>query len=90
MDCVIRPRINEGLERFRITHLAEAMGGELSPGQARDRHRAVHTHHPGCWCSTSPPLADPDVASAARPHHRRNEGTVADDQPRYDRCRAGL
>ena len=57
-------RIEEGLERFRITHLAEAMGTELSSGE-RTLIRIVRStlHQPRLLVLDEPTASlDPDVA----------------------------
>jgi ABC-2 type transport system ATP-binding protein len=75
------PRIKEGLERFRITHLAEAMGTELSSGQ-RTLIGIVRStlHHPRLLILDEPTASlDPDVAMRVREgliEIADNEGTA--------------
>ena len=60
------PRIEEGLERFRISHLADAMGTELSSGQ-RTLIGIVRStlHRPRLLVLDEPTASlDPDVANA--------------------------
>ena len=68
------PRIEEGLERFRITHLADAMGTELSSGQ-RTLIGIVRAtlHRPRLLVLDEPTASlDPDVALRVRTGlHRR-------------------
>jgi ABC-2 type transport system ATP-binding protein len=62
------PRIDEGLERFRVTHLAEAMGTELSSGQ-RTLIGIVRStlHRPRLLVLDEPTASlDPDVALRVR------------------------
>src|ERR1700687_2367771 len=76
-----RPRIEEGLERFRISHLAEAMGNELSSGQ-RTLIGIVRStlHHPRLLVLDEPTASlDPDVARRVRTgliEIADNEGTA--------------
>jgi ABC-type multidrug transport system ATPase subunit len=60
------PRIEEGLERFRISHLADAMGTELSSGQ-RTLIGIVRStlHRPRCSCSTSRPRRSTPMSRCA-------------------------
>ena len=75
------PRIEEGLERFRITHLAEAMGTELSSGQ-RTLIGIVRStlHQPRLLVLDEPTASlDPDVALRVREgliEIADNEGTA--------------
>ena len=75
------PRIEEGLERFRITHLAEAMGTELSSGQ-RTLIGIVRStlHQPRLLVLDEPTASlDPDVARRVREgliEIADNEGTA--------------
>ncbi|HEX4489732.1 MAG TPA: ABC transporter ATP-binding protein [Acidimicrobiia bacterium] len=62
------PQIEEGLERFRIPHLAEAMGNELSSGQ-RTLVGIVRAmlHRPRLLVLDEPTASlDPDVAGRVR------------------------
>jgi ABC-2 type transport system ATP-binding protein len=62
------PQIDEGLERFRITHLADAMGTELSSGQ-RTLIGIVRAtlHRPRLLVLDEPTASlDPDVALRVR------------------------
>jgi ABC-2 type transport system ATP-binding protein len=62
------PRIAEGMERFRITHLADAMGTELSSGQ-RTLIGIVRStlHRPRLLVLDEPTASlDPDVARRVR------------------------
>jgi ABC-2 type transport system ATP-binding protein len=62
------PQIDEGLERFRIAHLAEAMGTELSSGQ-RTLVGIVRAtlHRPRLLVLDEPTASlDPDVAARVR------------------------
>jgi len=62
------PRIDEGMERFRITHLADAMGTELSSGQ-RTLIGIVRStlHRPRLLVLDEPTASlDPDVALRVR------------------------
>jgi ABC-2 type transport system ATP-binding protein len=62
------PRIDEGLERFRISHLADAMGTELSSGQ-RTLIGIVRStlHRPRLLVLDEPTASlDPDVALRVR------------------------
>jgi len=62
------PRIDEGLERFRIAHLADAMGTELSSGQ-RTLIGIVRStlHRPRLLVLDEPTASlDPDVALRVR------------------------
>ncbi len=62
------PRIEEGMERFRITHLADAMGTELSSGQ-RTLIGIVRStlHRPRLLVLDEPTASlDPDVALRVR------------------------
>jgi ABC-2 type transport system ATP-binding protein len=74
-------RIEEGLERFRISHLAEAMGTELSSGQ-RTLIGIVRStlHQPRLLVLDEPTASlDPDVAMRVRAgliHIAENEGTA--------------
>jgi ABC-2 type transport system ATP-binding protein len=76
-----RARIEEGLERFRITHLAEAMGTELSSGQ-RTLIGIVRStlHQPRLLVLDEPTASlDPDVAMRVRAgliEIADNEGTA--------------
>jgi ABC-2 type transport system ATP-binding protein len=75
------PRIDEGLERFRIGHLAEAMGTELSSGQ-RTLIGIVRAtlHRPRLLVLDEPTASlDPDVAQRVRNgllELSNNEGTA--------------
>ncbi len=75
------PRIDEGLERFRITHLADAMGTELSSGQ-RTLIGIVRStlHRPRLLVLDEPTASlDPDVALRVRQgliEIASNEGTA--------------
>jgi ABC-2 type transport system ATP-binding protein len=63
-----QPRIDEGLERFRIPHLAHAMGTELSSGQ-RTLIGIVRAtlHQPRLLVLDEPTASlDPDVAQRVR------------------------
>jgi ABC-2 type transport system ATP-binding protein len=63
-----QPRIDEGLERFRIPHLAQAMGTELSSGQ-RTLIGIVRAtlHQPRLLVLDEPTASlDPDVAQRVR------------------------
>jgi ABC-2 type transport system ATP-binding protein len=63
-----QPRIDEGLERFRIPHLAHAMGTELSSGQ-RTLIGIVRStlHQPRLLVLDEPTASlDPDVAQRVR------------------------
>ena len=62
------PRIDEGMERFRIAHLADAMGNELSSGQ-RTLIGIVRAtlHRPRLLVLDEPTASlDPDVAQRVR------------------------
>ncbi len=75
------PRIDEGLERFRISHLADAMGTELSSGQ-RTLIGIVRStlHRPRLLVLDEPTASlDPDVALRVRTglvEIAANEGTA--------------
>jgi len=75
------PRIDEGLERFRVTHLADAMGTELSSGQ-RTLIGIVRStlHRPRLLVLDEPTASlDPDVALRVREgliEIAENEGTA--------------
>src|SRR5207247_6926134 len=75
------PRIEEGLERFRISHLADAMGTELSSGQ-RTLIGIVRStlHRPRLLILDEPTASlDPDVALRVRKgliQGAANEGTA--------------
>ena len=75
------PRIDEGLERFRVTHLADAMGTELSSGQ-RTLIGIVRStlHRPKLLVLDEPTASlDPDVAQRVRQgliEIAANEGTA--------------
>ena len=75
------PRIEEGLERFRISHLADAMGTELSSGQ-RTLIGIVRStlHRPRLLVLDEPTASlDPDVALRVREgliEVAANEGTA--------------
>ena len=75
------PRIKEGLERFRISHLAKAMGTELSSGQ-RTLIGIVRStlHQPRLLILDEPTASlDPDVALRVRQgliDVATNEGTA--------------
>ena len=75
------PRIDEGLERFRVPHLAEAMGTELSSGQ-RTLIGIVRStlHRPRLLVLDEPTASlDPDVALRVREgliDIAQNEGTA--------------
>jgi len=75
------PRIKEGLERFRIAHLADAMGTELSSGQ-RTLIGIVRStlHQPRLLIIDEPTASlDPDVALRVREgliDVAANEGTA--------------
>src|SRR5689334_307588 len=62
------PRIEEGMERFRITHLADAMGTELSSGQRTLIGIVRSTLHKPRLLVLDEPTAslDPDVALRVR------------------------
>ena len=90
------PRIEEGLERFRISHLADAMGTELSSGQ-RTLIGIVRStlHRPRLLVLDEPTASlDPDVALRVREglidvaDQRRHR--AAHDESRHDRRRAGV
>jgi ABC-2 type transport system ATP-binding protein len=63
-----RPRIEEGLARFRISHLADAMGTELSSGQRTLVGIVKATlHRPRLLVLDEPTASlDPDVAMRVR------------------------
>jgi ABC-2 type transport system ATP-binding protein len=75
------PRIEEGLDRFRISHLADAMGTELSSGQ-RTLIGIVRStlHRPRLLVLDEPTASlDPDVALRVREgliEVAANEGTA--------------
>jgi ABC-2 type transport system ATP-binding protein len=75
------PRINDGLEQFRVTHLADAMGTELSSGQ-RTLIGIVRStlHQPRLLVLDEPTASlDPDVALRVREGLREiaaREGTA--------------
>ncbi len=62
------PRIDEGLERYRIAHLADAMGTELSSGQRTLIGMVRATLHEPRLLVLDEPTAslDPDVAQRVR------------------------
>jgi ABC-2 type transport system ATP-binding protein len=76
-----QPRIQEGLDRFRISHLAGAMGTELSSGQ-RTLIGIVRStlHQPRLLILDEPTASlDPDVALRVRQgliDVAKNEGTA--------------
>ena len=91
------PRIDEGLERFRITHLADAMGTELSSGQrtligivradvapaaAARARRADRVARSRC---RAPRPRRACSSSAIERRHR-----AVDDESRHERRRAGV
>ena len=75
------PRIDEGLDRFRVSHLADAMGTELSSGQ-RTLIGIVRStlHRPRLLVLDEPTASlDPDVALRVRQgliEVANNEGTA--------------